>query len=62
MDTDKLQHHIKQLEEKHQSLEQQLAEGYTHYLDDVYLVKMKQEKLQIKRQLEESKDKLKALK
>ena len=61
MDALKLQHHIKHLEEKHALLERKIAEGFTHYLDDVYLSKMKQEKLAIKQQLEESKDKLKAL-
>lgn len=61
MDANKLQHHIAQLEEKHALLDSKIAEGFTHYLDDVHLGKMKQEKLQIKRQLEETKDKLKAL-
>ena len=51
MDADKLQHHIAQLEEKHQLLKQQIAEGYSHYLDDVHLGKMKLEKLIVKRQL-----------
>jgi hypothetical protein len=57
----KLQHHIKHLEEKHALLESKMAEGFTHYLDDAQLGKMKQEKLASKQQLEESKDKLKAL-
>lgn len=61
MDALKLQQHIRHLEEKHRLLEQKIADGITHYLDDVYLGKMKHEKLQIKRQIEESKDKLKAL-
>jgi len=62
MDADKLQHHIKHLEEKHALLESKIAEGFTHYLDDVHLGKMKHEKLQIKRQLQEAKTKLEALK
>lgn len=62
MDADKLQHHIAQLEEKHQLLKQQIADGYSHYLDDVHLGKMKLEKLIVKRQLKESIEKLKALK
>jgi hypothetical protein len=61
MDALKLQHHIKHLEEKHALLESKIAEGFTHYLDDVHLSKMKQEKLAIKQQLEETKTKLKAL-
>jgi hypothetical protein len=61
MDALKLQHHITHLEEKHALLESKIAEGFTHYLDDVQLGKMKQEKLAIKQQLEETKDKLKAL-
>ena len=60
MDADKLQHHITQLEEKHQLLKQQITDGYSHYLDDVHLGKMKLEKLIVKRQLEEAKTKLKA--
>lgn len=62
MDADKLQHHIAQLEEKHQLLKQQITDGYSHYLDDVHLGKMKLEKLIVKRQLKESIEKLKALK
>lgn len=62
MDADKLQHHIAQLEEKHRLIKQQITDGFTHYLDDVHLGKMKLEKLIIKRQLEEAKTKLKALK
>ena len=62
MDADKLPHHIAQLEEKHRVIKQQIADGYSHYLDDVQLGKMKLEKLIIKRQLEEAKTKLKALK
>jgi hypothetical protein len=52
MDADKLQNHIAQLEEKHQLLKQQITDGYSHYLDDVYLGKLKLEKLIVKRQLE----------
>ena len=62
MDADKLQHHIAQLEEKHQLLKQQITDGYSHYLDDVHLGKMKLEKLIVKRQLRESIEKLKAVK
>ena len=61
MDATKLQHHITHLEEKHRLLEQKITDGVTHYLDDAYLGKMKHEKLQIKRQLEEAKTKLKAV-
>jgi hypothetical protein len=61
LDADKLQHHIKHLEEKHQLFKQQIADRFTHYLDDAHLGKMKLEKLVIKRQLEEAKRKLKAL-
>jgi hypothetical protein len=60
MDADKLPHHIAQLEEKHRVIKQQIAEGYTHYLDDAHLGKMKLEKLIIKRQIVEAKTKLKA--
>lgn len=60
MDADKLPHRIAQLEEKHRVIKQQIADGYTHYLDDAHLGKMKLEKLIIKRQIVEAKTKLKA--
>jgi hypothetical protein len=50
---DKLQHHLKHLEERHAELEKKIKDGYTHYLDDEHLGKIKHEKLGVKRQITE---------
>lgn len=57
----KLEHHLKHLEEKHKQIDKQIAEGYSHYLSDPNLTKMKQDRLNIKRQIEETKEKIKGL-
>jgi hypothetical protein len=48
------------LKEQHKELEKKIASGYTHYLDDEHLGKIKHEKLGIKRQIVEIEEKLKA--
>mgnify|MGYP003347231437 CR=1 FL=1 len=58
MDKLKLEHHLTHLEDKHLQLEKKINEGYSHYLSDSGLMKMKQEKLNIKRQIEETKEKI----
>lgn len=50
MDT---QSRIQHLEEKHRQLEYDIAWGYSNYLDDPQLKKLKQEKLMIKDELEQ---------
>jgi hypothetical protein len=47
-----IQTRIKVLEEKHRQLEYDIAWGYTNYLDDAQMKKMKQEKLIVKDELE----------
>ena len=47
-----MQHHLNHLEERHAELEKKIKDGYSHYLDDIHLGKIKHEKLGIKRQLE----------
>ena len=54
MNKDKLQHHLKHLEERHSELEKKIKDGYSHYLDDMHLGKIKHEKLGIKRDLEKT--------
>ena len=54
MNKDKLQHHLKHLEERHAELEKKIKDGYTHYLDDMHLGKIKHEKLGIKRDIEKT--------
>ena len=44
--------YLEELELKHRELDNLIKEGYTNYLSDENLVKMKQEKLAIKRQIE----------
>ena len=51
MNKEKLQHHLKHLEERHAELEKKIKDGYSHYLDDMHLGKIKHEKLGIKRDI-----------
>ena len=51
MDKEKLQHHLKHLEERHSALEKKIKDGYSHYLDDMHLGKIKHEKLGLKRDI-----------
>ena len=61
MDKLSLEHHIKHLEETHKTLDKKIKDGYTHYMDDVGLSKMKQEKAHVRRQIEDTKQKLDSL-
>jgi hypothetical protein len=61
MNKEKLEHHIAHLKERHAGLEKKIKDGYSHYLDDEHLGKIKHEKLVIKRELAECQTKLKAL-
>ena len=51
MNKEKLQHHLKHLEDRHSLLEKKIKDGYSHYLDDMHLSKIKHEKLGIKRDI-----------
>jgi len=55
-----LKSYLEILKEQHKELEKKIAIGYTHYLDDEHLGKIKHEKLNIKRQIVEIEEKLKA--
>ena len=48
---EKLEHHLKHLEDRHAELEKKIKDGYTHYLDDEHLSKIKHEKLGVKREV-----------
>jgi hypothetical protein len=52
MDRIVLEDELSELEQHHRKLDEQIARGYTNYLDDAMLGKMKQEKLTIKRSIE----------
>ena len=51
MNKEKLQHHLKHLEERHAELEKKIKDGYSHYFDDIHLGKIKHEKLGLKRDI-----------
>ena len=61
MNKEKIGHHITHLEERHAILEKKIKDGYSHYLDDEHLGKIKHEKLVVKREIAECQSKLKAL-
>lgn len=50
--------HLESLELKHKELDKQIEMGYTNYLDDGSLAKMKQEKLYLKDQIEQIRKKV----
>ena len=52
MDRISLKNELEKLEQHHQSLDENIERGYTNYMDDSSLGKMKQEKLVIKRSIE----------
>ena len=51
MNKEKLQHHLDSLQQRHAELEKKIKDGYSHYLDDMHLGKIKHEKLGIKRDI-----------
>jgi uncharacterized protein YdcH (DUF465 family) len=56
--TARLEHDLIRLQNRHKELDESIARGYTNYLGDKHLNKMKQEKLIVKRQLEETYNRL----
>ena len=52
MDRISLKNELEKLEQHHQRLDENIERGYTNYMDDSSLGKMKQEKLVIKRSIE----------
>lgn len=52
MDRIALEDELSELEQIHRRLDENISRGYTNYLDDSSLGKMKQEKLFIKRSIE----------
>lgn len=51
MNKEKLEHHLKHLQKQHDELDRKVKDGYSHYLDDEHLGKIKHEKLLIKREI-----------
>ncbi len=58
MDRIMLEDELAELEAHHQKLDESIKRGYTNYMDDTHLGKMKQEKLYIKREIESIRTKL----
>jgi hypothetical protein len=52
MNTEKLLQHIRDLEEEHLILDSQIKEGYSLFVSDFDLVKLKFQKLNLKREIE----------
>lgn len=52
MDRIALENELVELEQIHRKLDENIKQGYTNYLDDAGLGKMKQEKLTIKRSID----------
>jgi len=50
---------LKELQTRHKTLDENIKRGYTNYLGDQHLGKMKQEKLMLKRQIVDLETKLK---
>jgi hypothetical protein len=47
-----LENKLVSLNQRHKQLDENIKRGYTNYMDDAGLSKMKQEKAQVKRQIE----------
>ena len=54
MNKEKLQHYLDSLQQRHTELEKKIKDGYSHYLDDMHLGKIKHEKLGLKRDIEKT--------
>jgi hypothetical protein len=54
-----LEHTLQELEQYHKKLDENIKRGYTNYLDDQELAKIKHEKLLIKRKIINLEKKLK---
>ena len=58
LDRTMLEDELNELEQHHRRLDEQISRGFSNYIDDAHLGKMKQEKLQIKREIENIRTKL----
>ena len=58
MEKAKLESHLNALTASHKMLDENIKRGYTNYMDDTGLAKMKQEKAHVKRQIEATQEKL----
>ena len=58
MDRIELEDQLNELEQIHRKLDNNISRGYTNYLDDANLIKMKHERLIIKREIERVREQL----
>jgi len=61
MDREKIQHHIKHLQKKHDELDQLIQEEFNRYQDDRAVINLKKEKLILKEEIEKFKQDLEVL-
>jgi hypothetical protein len=54
----KMEHHLKTLKEKHDLLDKEIKEEYSHHVDEVLLKEKKLKKLKLKEEMEEIKKKI----
>lgn len=58
MNVVKLEHHLKVLKEKHDLLDREIKEEYSHRQDDTKLKEMKLKKLRLKEEMEDIRKKI----
>jgi hypothetical protein len=58
MDKEKIQHHIKHLQEMHDDLDKQIVEEFKHYGNDALVSFLKKKKLKLKDEIEGFKSQL----
>lgn len=56
MNTEKQLSHLESLLQRHTKLDEDIKQGYSNYIDDEHLSKMKHEKLVLKREITELKN------
>jgi hypothetical protein len=61
MDREKIQHHIKHLQKKHDELDILIQEEFNRYQDDRAVINLKKEKLILKEEIEKFKKDLEIL-
>lgn len=58
---EKLEHHMKALQEKHDILDKEIKDAYMDNVSDLIVEKMKKEKLKLKDEIESLKKKIKEM-
>lgn len=58
---EKLEHHMKALQEKHDILDKEIKDAYMDNVGDIEVEKMKKQKLRLKDEIESCKKKIQAL-